>query len=85
VNADPATAFAIGASAVGKAPSRGADEPHLRPKRDLGFRVSSQRVEIFQIRLVWHVRRGQPMKGQWPTPPTCAHGEQGESSGNAEI
>jgi Protein of unknown function (DUF3024) len=31
--------------------------PHIRPKLDLGFRISRQSVEIFEIRPVW---RGLP-------------------------
>ncbi len=31
--------------------------PHIRPQLDLGFRVSGQSVEIFEIRPVW---RGAP-------------------------
>lgn len=31
--------------------------PHIRPKLDLGFRLSGQSVEIFEIRPVW---RGPP-------------------------
>lgn len=31
--------------------------PHIRPKLDLGFRVSGQSIEIFEIRPVW---RGPP-------------------------
>ena len=31
--------------------------PHIRPELDLGFRVTGQSVELFEIRPVW---RGQP-------------------------
>jgi hypothetical protein len=31
--------------------------PHIRPKLDIGFRLTGQSVEIFEIRPVW---RGQP-------------------------
>lgn len=31
--------------------------PHIRPKLDLGYRISGQSVEIFEIRPVW---RGPP-------------------------
>ena len=31
--------------------------PHIRPKLDIGFRVSGQSIEIFEIRSVW---RGPP-------------------------
>jgi Protein of unknown function (DUF3024) len=33
--------------------------PHIRPKLDLGFRVSGQSVELFEVRPVW---RGAPGK-----------------------
>lgn len=31
--------------------------PHIRPKLDLGFRVTGQSVEVFEIRPPW---RGSP-------------------------
>jgi Protein of unknown function (DUF3024) len=33
--------------------------PHIRPKLDLGFRVSGQSVELFEIRPVWRGAAGQ--------------------------
>lgn len=43
---------AVGAFVEGRRPP-----PHLRPKVDLGFRVSGQSVELFEVRPVW---RGPP-------------------------
>jgi hypothetical protein len=36
--------------------------PHIRPELDLGYRVSGQSVEIFEIRPVWRGAPGEKME-----------------------
>lgn len=36
--------------------------PHIRPELDLGFRVTGQSVEIFEIRPVWRGAPGEIME-----------------------
>jgi len=45
--------------AVGGFVERRRPPPHIRPKVDLGFRVSGQSVELFEIRPVWRGPAGQ--------------------------
>ena len=47
--------------AVGGFVERRRPPPHIRPKLDLGFRVSGQSVELFEVRPVW---RGAPGEKQ---------------------
>ena len=47
--------------AVGGFVERRRPTPHIRPKLDLGFRVSGQSVELFEVRPVW---RGAPGEKQ---------------------
>lgn len=36
--------------------------PHIRPELDLGYRVTGQSVEIFEIRPVWRGSAGEKME-----------------------
>jgi hypothetical protein len=36
--------------------------PHIRPQLDLGFRISGQSVEIFEIRPVWRGKPGEKLE-----------------------
>ena len=47
--------------AVGGFVERRRPPPHIRPELDLGFRVSGQSVELFEVRAVW---RGAPGEKQ---------------------
>jgi len=47
--------------AIGGFVERRRPPPHIRPKLDLGFRVSGQSVELFEGRPVW---RGSPGERQ---------------------
>ena len=48
--------------AVGGFVERRRPPPHIRPKLDLGFRVSGQSVELFEVRPVWRGAPGQKRK-----------------------
>jgi len=60
--------------------------PHFRPQLDLGFRVSGQSVELFEIRPRWNrpeVKRESPfakatlVRSRGPRRPARARGERG--------
>ena len=36
--------------------------PHIRPELDLGFRISGQSVEIFEVRPLWRGKPGEIME-----------------------
>ena len=36
--------------------------PHIRPELDLGFRISGQSVEIFEVRPLWRGKQGEIME-----------------------
>lgn len=48
---------AVGAFVEGRRPP-----PHLRPQVDLGFRVSGQSVELFEVRPVWRGLPGEKLE-----------------------
>ena len=39
---------------------------HIRPKLDIGYRISGQSVEIFEIRPVWRGPCGDKYEGSGP-------------------
>jgi hypothetical protein len=45
--------------AVGGFVERSRPSPHIRPKLDLGFSLSGQSVELFEVRPVWRGTPGQ--------------------------
>jgi hypothetical protein len=44
---------------VGDFVERRRPAPHVRPKLDLGFRVSGQSVELFEVRPIWRGPSGE--------------------------
>lgn len=41
--------------------------PHIRPELDLGFRLSGQNIEIFEIRPVWNNPKAVNLHRRFPT------------------